>query len=240
MRLRSLGAIAIAVALAALGAGPVANVGSGAPQAGAVVRVGSGASDERDLPPSGRDALAKLFDAQLRPLGLRTTRASLQRRIQYGGRYRVGAHLAIYVEPIDPAGVSPRQSIETIVPLARIFLPKVFRRWSDLDSFDVCQEPPGDVDRSAAPPPLAQVAATRKGAAKLDWADVSLEDLMAKAVAAGGDNEYGLGDPDRLYLYVAAALAEDPAYRRARRAIGLPAATPTTTSTTRAGGSASG
>ncbi len=138
---------------------------------------------------------------------------------------------AVYVEAIDPNGVSRRRTIDTIVPLNRVFLPSVFRRWRGLQSFDVCQEPAQADDPSAAPPPLTQFAVTRKAAAKIDWATASLSDLVAAAAESGGDQEYGLGGPDSLYLFVAPDLTTVPAYRRARVAAGLPAATPTTSTT---------
>ena len=228
---RSTGCVALAVAVGVATVIVGSSTGSGGVGGSPAAAGVSAGSDQLDLPPAGRDELAKLFDDQLRGLGLRTTRASIQLRPDYQQSTQ-GGHLAIYVEPIDPAGVSARRSVETIVPLARIFLPKVFRRWSDLGSFDVCQEPAADVDPSAVPPPITQVAVTRKAAAAIDWADASLDDLVARAASAGGDHEYGLGDPTRLYLFVGQEVADVGAYRRARRAAGLPAKAPTTTTTT--------
>ena len=195
----------------------------------------AGSPSGDDLPPARRDAIAKLFDDQLRELGYRTTRASLVRSRIYGAPTN-GPHLAIYVEPIDPDGVSARDSVDTIVPLARLFLPKVFERWSDLASFDVCQEPATTVDDSPTPPPLTQIAVTRKTAQRIDWSDLSLDDLVERAARVRAGEEYGLGDSRRLYLYVGPEVADAAAYRQARTAAGLPATVTTTTSSTRPAG----
>ncbi len=174
------------------------------------------------LPPSRRDAIAKLFDRQLRELGYRTTRASLVKHRIYGAPTD-GPHLAIYVEPIDPAGVSPKASVDAILPLARIFLPRVFERWSDLASFDVCQEPASSADSSPSPAPLVQLALTRKWAKRVDWRRASLADLVGGAAQAGDPGALALGDTRKLYLFVDPTLADVGAYRKARSAVGLPA-----------------
>ncbi len=191
----------------------------------------AGAAPGEDLPPARRTAIAKLFDDQLRELGYRTTRASLVRR-RVDGAPTNGPHLAIYVEPIDPVGPSARDSVHDIVPIARLFLPEVFDRWSDLASFDVCQEPATTVDDSPTPPPITQIAVTRKTSAGIDWQDVSLAGLVARAARVHSGEQYGLGDSRHLYLYVEPEVADAPAYRRARKAAGLPASATTTTTTT--------
>jgi hypothetical protein len=193
----------------------------------------AGTDPGADLPPPRRAAIAKLFDDQLRELGYRTTRAALVRRRSYGAPTN-GPHLAIYVEPIDPAGMTSQDSVDMIVPLTRLFLPEVFDRWSDLASFDVCQEPASSIDTSATPPPITQIAVTRTTAERIDWADSSLADLVGRAARANGDEGYGLGDARRLYLYVGPEVADAAAYRRARVAAGLSATATTTTTTTRA------
>jgi hypothetical protein len=191
----------------------------------------AGTAPGEGLPPVKRGAIAKLFDDKLRELGYRTTRASLVRHRIYGAPTN-GPHLAIYVEPIDPAGLSARDSVDNIVPIAQLFLPKVFKRWSDLASFDVCQEPATTVDDSPTPPPITQIAVTRKASKGIDWQDVSLEDLVARAARVHAGEEYGLGDTRHLYLYVGPEVADAAAYRQARTAAGLSATVTTTTTST--------
>jgi hypothetical protein len=131
-----------------------------------------------DLPPNDRDALAELFDPQLRPLGLRLTRGALVDTDPGYRRSDTGRHLAVYVEPTGEYG--PAQYAEGVPASARVFLPEVFERWSDLETFDVCQEPlPGDDDRKE-PPPVTQLYLTRTEARSVDWGTVTLADLVAR------------------------------------------------------------
>ena len=109
-----------------------------------------------DLPPAGRDALARMFDADVHALGLRITRAALRDPYNYD-RSPTGTHLAVYVAPIARGKVDGAVYVRRIMKVARAFLPSVFRRWSDLESFDVCQEPEPLVS-STGVPPLTQPA----------------------------------------------------------------------------------
>lgn len=181
-----------------------------------------------DLPPFERDDIAKLFEDQLAALGLRTTRALLQDRGSYQPSPR-GTHLALYVEPIDPADADAASRIDAIVPLARVFLPKVFRRWSDLESFDVCQESAATMTAGTVPPPVTQLALVRKAAARIDWANADLADLVTRAAKANPKSPEGWGDPRRFYLYVGPEARDVPAYRQARRGAGLAATVPVPT-----------
>jgi hypothetical protein len=204
-------AIAALVALVAL----VATL-TVVPSAGAHVHAAS------DLPPAGRAALARLFDPQLAPLGLRTTRAALQDPDRYE-RSAQGTHLAIYVEPIAPGPVDRAVYVRNIVKVARIFLPFVYDRWSDLKSFDVCQEPEPALDPRPVPAPVTQLVASRAGAAAVKWKHATLATLLAKADAVNGKR--GAADP--LALYVSPRSLAEPAYQDALRRAGLLA--PTTT-----------
>lgn len=178
-----------------------------------------------DLPPFARDDIAKLFEDRLAALGLRTTRALLQDRGSYQPSPS-GTHLALYVEPIDPADVDVASRIDTIVPLARVFLPKVFRRWRDLESFDVCQEAAATTPAGTVPPPITQLALVRKAATEIDWANADLTDLVTRAAKANRKSPEGWGDPRRLYLYVGPEARDVAAYRQARRRAGLAATVP--------------
>ena len=196
---------------------------------------GASATDRSDLPPAQRDEIAALFAKDLAALGLRTTRAVLQDRGSYRSSPR-GTHLAIYVEPIDAADATARQRVAGIVPLARVFLPRVFRKWRGLESFDVCQEDAATPNSPAVPPPITQLALVRKDAAGIDWGEADLGTLVAAAAAADPTSEEGWGDPRHFYLYVGPEAQRVAAYRRARQAAGLPPSItlPTTTVTTSA------
>jgi len=159
------------------------------------------ANSELDLPPNDRERLAAVFDPALERLGLRLTRGTL---VDTGeGRYEpsdTGRHLAVYVEPTGP--YTPAQYAEGIVTSARVFLPEVFERWGDVETFDVCQEPLPAVDDRSEPPPVTQLYVTRREASGIEWSDVRLADLLAKR------------EPQRpdYTLYVAPAVMADPAF----------------------------
>ena len=174
-----------------------------------------------DLPPADRDQLARLFDPQLKPLGLRTTRAALQQPGNYE-RSATGTHLAVYVEPIAEGEVDRAIYVRNIMKVARIFLPFVYKRWSDLESFDVCQEPEPLLDPRPAPIPVTQLIADRKGAAAVKWKHASLATLLKRAEAVNGKKN----EADPLSLYVSPRTVTEPAYQDALEEAGL--ATPTT------------
>jgi hypothetical protein len=182
---------------------------------------GAGVRHAPDLPPAGRDQLARLFDPQLKPLGLRTTRAALQDPGSYA-RSATGTHLAVYVEPITEGEVDRAIYVRNIMKVARIFLPFVYQRWSDLESFDVCQEPEPQLDPRPAPVPVTQLIADRKGAAAVRWKHASLATLLKRADAVNGRR----GDSDPLSLFVSPRTLAEPAYQDALRDAGL--AVPTT------------
>ena len=192
----------------------------------APVLVGSGAHARTrqgpDLPPADRETLARMFDPQLEPLGLRTTRAALQAPGNYE-RSDTGTHLAVYVEPIGEGDVDRAVYVRNIMKTARIFLPFVYNRWSDLKSFDVCLEPEPSVDQREAPAPVTQLIADRKGAAALKWKRATLADLLKKADELNGKKNQA----DPLTLYVEPRVASEPVYREALRRAGIDPAEPT-------------
>jgi len=129
------------------------------------------------LPPSSRVALTRLFRAAAAKQGFRISRAALQDPTQPGyGSDPHGTHLAIYLEPTG--SMTPQEYAERVMPTARIFLPKVFRRWKGLQSFDVCLEPAPEVDNSPEPPPVTQIYVERPGAEAVDWSTLSLAELQ--------------------------------------------------------------
>lgn len=163
------------------------------------------------LPPHTHPELARLFQPQLEPLGLRLTRGSLV-DVQTREPSPEGRHLALYVEPTGPS--SDTRYVEAIVPLTRVFVPSIFRRWPDLVSFDVCQEPPPGVDDRPEPPALTTVDIQRQLADEIDWPSADLATLLGAAAR----------DPNRLRVVVAGHLQQEPAYQEAAaRAQGPPA-----------------
>lgn len=130
------------------------------------------------LPPHTSDALAELFDPIVRDLGFTVTRASLVDLTSYRASPD-GRHLAVYVAPLDP--MTPDAHAASFVPLAAAFLPSVFERWTDLESFDICQEPhawPG----SGTPPAVTLIDIDRATSDAIAWDSVTLADLIAMSL----------------------------------------------------------
>ncbi|HEX6311128.1 MAG TPA: hypothetical protein VF152_05845 [Acidimicrobiia bacterium] len=164
---------------------------------------GSGSERAERLPPNDFDQLAEMFDPELAPLGLRLTRGAL---VDTDGGYEVsdtGRHLAVYVEPVGD--YTPADYVDGIVTTAQVFLPDVFERWDRLETFDVCQEPlPSDDDREE-PPPVTQLYVARADAAAVEWETTTLPELVAATTPSSPS----------FRLYVAPAIASDPAYLEA-------------------------
>jgi len=156
----------------------------------------------RRLPPADRDDIAAIFDPLLAPLGLVTTRAVLQRTDTYQPDPE-GRHLAVYVEPTG--SYTDTQFVESFMTVARVYLPKVFKRWKGLRSFDVCQEPVPGVDDRTAPPPVTQLLVNRRTSKDVDWADATLADMLELARASERDS-------GTFTLFVDEALMDEPAY----------------------------
>jgi hypothetical protein len=187
----------VVVATALASAGPAAAAGRAAP-----------------LPPPDRDALARLFDRAVAPLGLHVSRGALEDP----PTYRVnphGRHLAIYLQPTG--SYTTADYARNITRTAAVFLPVVFRRWKDLRSFDVCQEPPPSVTSDPTAPPVTQLLVSRAGAARIDWRHLSLTRLLR--VGPTGRAKPRLA-PSDFNLYVVPTVRSDPGYARAATAAG--------------------
>jgi hypothetical protein len=181
------------------------------------------ASGQLDLPPASLDELAPLFDPQLKKLGLKTTRASLQDLEEYR-QSPTGTHLAWYVEPIDPEGIDDDFYLERIASSAKIFLPKVFKEWSDLEGFDICLEP---VEiPSPSPPPISQLQVNRETAKQIRWKRADLADLIGEA-AERSKGSVESGDRESFFLYISPRLRDAKQFEQAREDAGLPPATTT-------------
>lgn len=167
----------------------------------------SDGTEEHSLPPNDFEQLADIFDAKLEPLGLKLTRGALIDTRH--GRYRpsdTGRHLAVYVEPTGE--YTPAEYAEGIVPSAQVFLPEVFERWDQLETFDVCQEPLPGVDDRKEPPPVTQLFLSRAESRDVDWTGVTLADLLTAREPAR----------ESFRLYVAPAITSDPSWPLISRA----------------------
>jgi hypothetical protein len=151
------------------------------------------------LPAHTSEAVVALFSDVVAPLGFRVTRGSLVDLTSYRASPD-GRHLAVYVAPLEE--FTPGEHADAFMPLARLFLPMVFERWTGLESFDICQEPhtwPG----GGTPPAVTLFDIDRATAASLDWDTVTLGDLIG--LADGHDHlrvtanaEVAASDPWRL------------------------------------------
>ena len=163
----------------------------------------------RRLPPSDRDAIAAIFDPALARLGLRVTRAELEKPPQYTSDPH-GDHLAVYVEPIGDSTAATY--LTNLSKVAKVFLPTVFDRWKGLRSFDVCQEPLPSIDASPEPPPVTQLAVSRRAAGKINWRETTLAKLVALQEPRRGPRRLPATD---FNVYLDRELLTQPAYRQA-------------------------
>lgn len=155
-------------------------------------------------PPSSIDDLAAEFDDLLEPLGLHITRGDVIDRSE-GGYVPspTGDHLALYVEPLDDAAYSPEDYVDGLGTVTALVTPLVFERWSGIQSYDICQEPPADVDDRTAPAPYTQIEIDRVEAEAVDWDTATAATVI----------ELGLVGKAR--VVVTAALRETQAYKDA-------------------------
>jgi hypothetical protein len=201
-----------AVVLAAL-AGALLVSGAGA----------AGAGGDR-LPPSTLAKLKRLYDPAVERFGLRVSRGMLQDIETYQVDPE-GTHLALYVEPVKD-NYDDARYVANFTKLTRTFVPKVFRQYPGLESFDICQEP--YADPAEAPPPVTQIFVSRDALDRVgNWRTADLTQLLAasprvRSVAAG------------YYVYFTPDLRDDPAYVAAAQAAGWtsrPPSSPTSTTT---------
>ncbi len=160
-------------------------------------------SVDREPRPGSKAAIEKEFSPAVERLGLRITRAGLARQLGSGDYDPAGRHLAVYVEPVGP--VAADVYVANLVPVAQAFLPEVFERFPQLESFDVCQEPPPGVDDRAEPRTWTQVLTTRQQASTVDYGRLDLGGLLSAAYLP----------PSRLVLAVVPEVATSPLWVRA-------------------------
>jgi len=135
------------------------------------------APPEEPYPPNDVAELARIFNPELEPLGLRLVRGRLIDRSQGGYQPSdTGTHLALYAEPFGT--VSAERYVSNIAPLTKVFVPEIFDRWSRLESFDICQEPLPFVNDDSEPPPVSQVTVHRPAVSQVAWDRLDLAGLV--------------------------------------------------------------
>jgi hypothetical protein len=178
-------------------------------------------SGDREPPPGSKAAIEKEFSPVVERLGLRITRAGLARQLGSRDYDPAGRHLAVYVEAVGPVGADVY--VANLVPVAQAFLPEVFERFPQIESFDVCQEPPPGVDDRAEPKTWTQVLVTRQQVSAVDYGRLDLGGLLSAAYLP----------PSRLVLAVVPEVAKSPLWVRAVSQLSAaPPATSSTSSTT--------
>jgi hypothetical protein len=166
-----------------------------------------------------------VFDPALRKLGLRTTRALLQ-NIKTYTRDPHGSHLAVYVQPIS-ASYTDAEYVTHFVPVAKVFLPSIFKRWKGLRTFDVCQEPRPGEDPRAEPPPVTQLYVTRAGVAGLEWRNATIADVLEASTHTKPATKT-TGVRNDVFVYFRERLGAEPALVRAQAAARATSNTTTT------------
>ena len=199
-RRRGLAAVVVALVALSVACGSDSGGSSGGPSSA------SGDEAAAALPPNDVDQLAEILDPLVEPLGLRLTRGAL---VDLDAGYEVaddGTHLALYVEPIGPYAID--DYVEGIGTVAALVTPLVFERWPELETYDICQEPPVDEDPRDEPFPATQVTVTREQADAVDWSTAGTVDVLAAY----------LDEPRGLDLVVSQTVRDSDAYQRAEAA----------------------
>lgn len=165
---------------------------------------GAPAGPDPTYPPNSIEALAEIFDPQLEPMGLRFTRGGLFDRSDGGySPSDVGEHLALYVEPLDDAAYDSGDYVDGLGTITALVTPQVFETWAGVQTYDICQEPPAEVDDRAAPAPYTQIEIDRATSGTVDWDTATTATVLD--LARAGD----------LRLVVTPAVSADPAYLEA-------------------------
>ena len=105
-------------------------------------------------------------------------------------------HLALYLAFVDEDLDDLDRYLDGLVTLTREFADESFARWSDLESFDVCQVPASDSD-AAPEPAITLVDITREGHAAWLEAGGDLASLLALADVGGSGVRVQLSEAAR-------------------------------------------
>ncbi len=130
------------------------------------------------LPPPDRDGLAAIYDPLVEPYGVKITRAALIDREEGYIESATGTHLALYVEPVDDEAYSTAEYVEGMYELTELTAIHAFGTWSELESYDICQEPWQSEDSSLTPFPVTQIDLTREASEAFDWDSGNLPGLL--------------------------------------------------------------
>lgn len=175
----ALALLAVTLLLGACGTDSDDVSGSAAPTAEAVA--------SEAFPPNDFVELAEIFNPMVEPLGLRLTRGALIDRSDNGYQESdEGTHLALYVEPIDEGEWATEDYVAGVYDLTAIVTPYVFETWSEVESYDICQEPPNSEDASPEPFPETQIEITRAFDASFDWDTGNIVSLLAAEIGDDG------------------------------------------------------
>ncbi len=124
-----------------------------------------------------------IYEQPFADMGLHLTRASVV-------QLDTGPHLQLYVEPVG--GATNEDYISRILPTARVVAPDAFAEYTDLATFDMCQEPPPGVDDSAVPVPVTVLFMTRAQVEDVSWDTVTTTRRLRASVIA--DHRRRLGE----------------------------------------------
>lgn len=108
-------------------------------------------------------------------------------------------HLALYLAFVDEDLDDLDRYLDGLVALTRVFADESFARWSDLESFDVCQVPASDSD-ALPEPAITLVDITREGHAAWVAAGGDLASLLALADVRGSGVRVQLSEAARAVL----------------------------------------
>ncbi len=159
-------------------------------------------SPSSDPPPRSKAALVREFGPGVERLGLRITRAGLFELAGATDYTEKGRHLAVYVEPLGSADIE--SYVATVDRLAKVFLPEVFDRLPQIDTFDVCQEPPPGVDDREEPRVFTRLLIKRSEVAAIDWETIDARGMLAAALRA----------PTSINFALAPEVESSPAWQR--------------------------
>jgi hypothetical protein len=205
---RRAGALALAVLAALPGALAACGDDDDDPVVQPATSVADATAASLEYPPNDIDDLREIFDPLVAPMGLRVTRGALVDRTDGYEASDTGTHLALYVEPVDDATYTIDDYVDGIYDVAAAVTPTVFDRFN-VETYDICQEPPTEVDPSDEPFPLSQIEMSRQNYEDYDWASGSLPSFVLF-----------LRETEGARLLVGGDVAHAPAYLDALRDAG--------------------
>ena len=160
-----------------------------------------------DAPGNVLSQFKQRYDAALAPYGFRVSRAGFTSDVSSESYAAGGHHLAVYAVPTRK--LADEEYVAAIGPVAKVFLPEVFDRYPELQSFDVCEEPISDEDE---PRPRTQLVISADQAKLVDWSSTTTESLVRGTRST----------PNTGNLFVDDDLTTSTAWRAVLSAAGVP------------------